>query len=280
MDIQFSSHLFGTADNQTPNPFVSNVNRVPTFSGDKWSLNCPLGKCGMDMSTREIEGETYLIFAYSIVYATETTSVEVDSFDLYLRNPLTTKVTFECAYRTEVEVSSSVFNVDKDRTIGTATQFGSLVEGFSLKLFTNRAMTTSVESENLFIGSSVYASVDWSVSSLSHLVNFYVDSCEIQFHEQKSLRIIDNNCYAATFGAEQLQWNKVVAQSSRFKFTSFIVGHGARSMKMQVTCNVKVCSVTENKCQQNLSVKDTDCSSSNNYAYKAKSYEWLGVIMD
>ena len=272
MDIQFSSHLFGTADNQTPNPFAINVDRTPRFSDDKWRLKCPLGECGMNITTREIESETYLIFTYEIVYGPVTGTVEVDVFDVYLRNPLTTRVCFECAYRTAVKVSSTAFNVDKDRTAGVATKFGSLVEGFSLKLFTDSVMTRSVQTENLHIGAPVYASVNWRISSLSHLVHFYVDSCDIKFNDQNSLRIIDNNCYAATFGAKQLQWNKVVAQSSGFQFTSFIVGHGARSMKMEVSCNVKVCSVAEDKCQQNLSVTNTDCNSATDYAYKAQTY--------
>ena len=276
MDVEFSTDFFGTVDNQArPMLTSSNAKRTPTFSGDKWSLNCPLGECGMDVSTREINGETHLIFAYSIFYGTavEATSVVVDTFDVILHSPSTTSVKFECAYRTDVKVSSGELNVHAIDAAGKATKFGSFADGFSLELFTDRAMTASVQTENLYIGRSVYASVDWNVSSLSHLVNFYVDSCDIQFDHQKALQIIDNNCYAGTFGAKQLQEKKVVSKASHFQFTSFIVGHGARSMKMQLTCTVKVCSVTEDKCQKNLSVTDNDCSASNGYAYKAQTYE-------
>ena len=275
MDIQFSSHLFGSpSPPASPMLTTSNPDRKPIASLGKWSLSCPLGKCGMSVSTRVINRETHLVFAYSIFYGieTESVSVEVDAFDVYLHNPSTTSVKFECAYRTDVKVSSGALNVHAIDAAHKATKFGSLANGFSLNLFTDRSMNIPVQTENLYIGRSVYAAVDWQVSALSHLVNFYVDSCEIEFDDKKSLQIIENNCYARTFGTKQLQKEKVVSKSSRFQFTSFIVGHGARSMKMQMTCSVKICSVTENKCQHNLSVTDTDCTSTKGYAYKAQTY--------
>lgn len=267
MNVEFDSNLFGISDNQSPNPFPST--RSPSFSNGKWRLDCALGECGMTVTTREINSQTYLVFGYS--FSTKATPVNVNDMDIYMRRMAAT-VEFECAYRNEVKVSSEEFSVHAIDAAGKTTNFGSLEDGFTLSLFTDTTMTTAVDASNLFIGRGVFAKVDWTVRSLSTLVNFYLDSCDIEISGSKSLRLIDRNCYANTFSAKQLQPNKVVAQSSRFCFTSFIVGSGARTMKMQLTCNVKVCSVKENKCQANLSTTDSQCKQNGQFGYRANTY--------
>ena len=97
---------------------------------------------------------------------------------------------------------------------------------------------------------------------------FYVDECDVEFGD-RSLAIVNRNCYAAAFGARMLQAEKVVVKRSKFEFKSFIVGKSKKTMKMNIVCTLKVCTTDEEKCERNLSVKDSDCDTSKaGYQYK------------
>ena len=270
MKLVFSSDLFGVTDNQNSNPFGDISDPSFDVSTGQWNLDCPLGECGMTVSTREINSESHLVFTYTL--GTSQTGIMVNGEEIFLGDVLSATVNFECAYKSEVKVSSSDFNVNALDAAGKAIKYGSLSDGFSLNLFTDHQMTKMVDTEILFIGQPIYASVQWKLTSLINLVNFYINSCDVEFGGSKTLRIIDDNCYATTFGTKQLQSDKVVQQQAMFQFTSFIVGQGARSMKMKLTCSLKACSVAENKCNVNISAADVNCPNVPAFAYKANTY--------
>ena len=112
-------------------------------------------------------------------------------------------------------------------------------------------MKISLNTVVLYIGKPVFASVNWTVTAnLAELVQFFVNSCDLHFPDDGFLRLIDQNCYSQAFGLKQLQTEKVVSTTSNFRFTSLIVGQGARSMRMVLQCQVKVCIVKEGKCTE------------------------------
>ena len=123
----------------------------------------------------------------------------------------------------------------------------------------------------MLLGQPVYASLKWTVSSISTLLNYYIDSCEVDFTTGQ-ISIINKNCYLTALGARQLQQSKVVTKESQFQFTSFFVGGGASTIKMKLNCSVKICpSGTE--CFKHLSTKDSDCEQIAPFIYKAKTFE-------
>ena len=76
--------------------------------------------------------------------------------------------------------------------------------------------SSNVDAETLFIEQPIYASVDWKLTSLINLVNFYINSCHVEFGSNTTLRIINHNCYATTFGTKQYQSDNVAQQQALF----------------------------------------------------------------
>ena len=134
-------------------------------------------------------------------------------------------------------------------------------------------MKISLNTVVLYIGKPVFASVNWTVTDkLAELAKFFVNSCDLHSPDDGSLRLIDQNCYSEAFGLKQLQTDKVVSTTSNFRFTSFIVGQGSRSMKMVLKCQVKVCSVKEGKCTEGVTTTDANCPQTAGFQYKSNSY--------
>ena len=133
-------------------------------------------------------------------------------------------------------------------------------------------MKKSINLFPLYMGRPVFASVNWEVTSLSHLAKFFVDSCDVHFHNDMSFRLVDQNCYSKTFGTKQLQSEKVVSTTSNFRFRSFIVGRGSRTMKMKLSCSIKVCTVKDGNCNDGLTATDDRCPQTAMFAYQANTY--------
>lgn len=244
MQLVFSSDLIGLVDNQKSTPFGDKI--VPVFNelSALWHLDCPLGECGMTLRTREVSLESQLVFSYTL--STSQGGVKIAGKDIFMGGFLAT-MEFECVYKSDVKVSSEDFNVQMADIDAKAVKFGSLQDGFSLSLFEDRSMDNGINSQSrIFVGQTIYGSVDWALTSLTNIVNFYIDTCNVQFGDSMTLPIIDNNCYSSAFGVSQLQEGKVVSQKSSFKFTTFTVGEGARSLKIKLSCFIKACSVAEN----------------------------------
>ena len=270
MKLVFSSELLGLVDNQKSNPLGEN--KVASFNEltAQWNLDCLLGECGMDVATREINLESQLVFSYTL--GTSQEGVMIGGKDIFMGGFMAT-MEFECVYKTDVKVSNEIFNVHMADADAKAVQFGSLQDGFSLNLFEDQAMSTTIHSgSRIFVGQTIYASVDWAVLSLTNIVKFHINRCDVQFGDSMTLSIIDNNCYSSAFGTSQLQEAKVVDQKSKFKFTSFTVGQGASLLKMKLQCSIKACNVADKLCYVNISNTDEDCPNIAALAYKAISY--------
>ena len=106
---------------------------------------------------------------------------------------------------------------------------------------------------------------------MSHMAKFVVDNCDVHFLDDKSFRLIDQNCYSQIFGAKQLQTEKSVSTTSKFRFTSFLIGRGSHTMKMKLSCTIKVCSLKDGNCNDGLTTTDDSCPQKF-YAYKANTY--------
>ena len=94
-----------------------------------------------------------------------------------------------------------------------------------------------------------------------------MDQCSVEFGD-RSLSLVENNCYAGAFGAKLIS-EKVVSSSSVWQFNSFIVGKGQKTMQMKLVCTVKVCSTDENKCERNISENNDQRPQNNDYKYYA-----------
>ena len=270
MKLVFSSDLLGLVDNQKSSPFGDK--KVPLFNEltAQWHLDCPLGECGMTLRTREVNLESQLVFSYSL--GTSQEGVKIDGKDIFMGG-FGAMMEFECVYKNDVKVSSEEFNVNMADADAKAIKFGSLQDGFSLSLFEDRSMDIAINSQSrIFVGQTIYGSVDWALTSLTNIVNFYIDTCNVQFGDNMTLPIIDNNCYSSAFGVSQLQEGKVVSQKSSFQFTTFTVGEGARSLKMKLSCSIRACSVAENLCDINITKTDLQCPDVVGLSYKAISY--------
>merc|ERR1711972_454933 len=132
--------------------------------------------------------------------------------------------------------------------------------------------TDAVSDGNFFIGSTVYAAIDWTLTSskLKEMVNFYIESCDVSFNnDEGDFPIVDQNCYADLFQTKQLQQSKVVSERSALSFKSFVTGRGSKSMKLKVNCCVKVCTVDE--CSDFISTKDDQCKN-DIFKFKANTF--------
>ena len=176
-------------------------------------------------------------------------------------------VNFKCLYKSEVKVSSDEFTVKSLAVSDKTTNIGSLESGFEIHLFTDEDMQNPATNQNIFVGAPIYVSVDWKVTTLTHLAAFYVDKCAVSLGD-RSLSIVERNCYASSFGAK-LIGQKVVASSAKWQFRSFIVGKSQKTMEMKLVCDIKVCSVDEQKCERNISEKNDQCVQKQAYGYKA-----------
>lgn len=118
-------------DDESPNPFPPNGLATPEFSGSSWKLNCPLGECGMTLTTRDVGGENRWVFTYTI--SSTKGQLEIDNLTYLLTNPKTSTLTFECLYKSEITIRSSNFDVHSVDSDGMASQYGSLDSGFTLR---------------------------------------------------------------------------------------------------------------------------------------------------
>ena len=273
VNVEFASKLFDITDNQSPSPFTdAQLNPTWDSSRGKWIMDCAFGECGMVVTTDVIDTENYIVFGYEL--SVEQAAIDVRQLQVYFAPTIMASVKFCCNYKNNVTVSSEM-EVYHPKLATTTTTFGSLAQGFGLQLFVDPQMSSVVESNNLFIGQEVFAQIAWSVTKLEKQVGFYINSCDLVFDENgqaDAIRIIDDNCYSATFGTTQLQQQKMVANKSEFKFTSFIVGEGAQRMKMQLKCCIKLCVNSDTSCRGNITTTDNECNYTRGYGYKANTY--------
>ena len=105
MNLDFSSDLFGVADIGSPYPF-SQTNLGLSFSNGRWRSNCALGGCGMECSSRTINGEDYLIFGMQVSVDREQ-PITIGNLGVFIQNPIRASIYFECAYEQKVTIDTS-----------------------------------------------------------------------------------------------------------------------------------------------------------------------------
>jgi len=270
MNLDFSSTLFGIADNETPIPFEQNAAAV-SFDGSRsrWATSCSLGQCGMTCEQRDIDGVSHMVFGVQVTVARKY--MDVNGMKVAMRNPIRASITFECAYRQEVKISSTEFDVHSVDAHGSSVQFGDLTTGFTLSVFTDDKFTIPITEDNLYIGSPVYSTVEWKVTGANTIVGFFVDQCQIVSNNQEKMNLIERNCYSQAFNAQQLQEKKIVTKKSQFKFTSFVVGKGNDRSQFKINCNVKMCSFSDKKCDKMITREDSACPAGP-FQYKALTF--------
>merc|ERR1719436_773476 len=190
---------------------------------------------------------------------------------VHMENPIAAAVTFACAYRQEVKVTSTEYHVHAVTAAGEVMTFGDLANGFEINIFTDPDFTKSVDTTDPFIGSPVYTQVHWKVKEVQTIADFYVKECSVEV-AGVSMELIKDNCYSEIFGTKQLQPKKRVSDESKFKFTSFIVGDGKSEMEVKVTCTVTICSLEEDKCDSWLNDENSECPTDDEMLYRAKTY--------
>ena len=282
MHLSFSSKLFHVDDNQTPNPFddVANANdAVPTWdvADQDWKLSCSLGT-DCDQTVTTVGGN--LIFSYVLVNPTdqltfqETTGGSQVATDLFMA-PVEAVITFQCTYADTLSIDSTVFNVKGSTAIGTAVSTGSLIDGFSVKLYKSD-WTTEIDPQKVFIGYPMYAEVKWTVSSAQSAVNFYVKTCNLKSTiagTERSVGLIVDTCYAENLGAEQKQADKIVGDKSRFEYTSFVLGGYSTNMDATLACEIKLCLTASQDCNTAITGFETTCAGMDaTFGYAANTY--------
>jgi hypothetical protein len=230
----------------------------PNFSGQFWYVKCGLGECGMEMSSRMHEGVEHMFFSTTIDIAQ---FIMVDGIRVWKENDMNIQVTFECAYKQEVKVGSTDVVVHRVDASDSSMSFGNLDTGFRIGLFTDENYSTILTANNIYIGAPVFVSIDWVVTSLSNHAGFIIDECDLEF-DDRSIRLIERNCYSSILGVRYLSPSKLVANTSRFQFKSFIVGSGRKSMEFSLFCKIKLTQLSDEKYSKLLSTNDSQCPNS------------------
>lgn len=111
---------------------------MPVFSGNSWKLNCPLGECGMSLSTKDIADESRLVFTVIITNDIYSSGLVIGGKSYYLYNPKLSTVTFQCIYKSEVKITSEEMEIVANQANDKASAEGNLDAGFSIR---NRSKT-------------------------------------------------------------------------------------------------------------------------------------------
>ena len=107
--------------------------------------------------------------------------VKVGDMNVFVRNPRTIEVTFECLYSTEVKVKTEYIDINAVDVKDSAQGFGTFDEGFEIELFTDE-FVTPVSAENVYIGSNLFVKTAWKVTTLLDKLSFYVDQVIKIYH--------------------------------------------------------------------------------------------------
>ena len=203
-----------------------------------------------------------------------------DVTEVKLRMTDKTGIQFRCSYSSSITVKSDEFSVTTAAASGVAlNDSGSLAAGFALQLYTDKKETTVADATNVVIGFPLYATMKWSLTTVSS-VNFFIDNCALSTPTEK-IQFIRSNCYSTTLGVQQLQEDKLVPAESKFEFISFIIG-GANELEMAATveCTVILCIKGDAACEGKVNTKDDECDTKNAadlplaaYKYKANTFK-------
>ena len=79
-----------------------------------------------------------------------------------------------------------------DRTLG----YGSLSPAFSIKLYESQDYDKPLKSnESIYIGKTIYSEVNFKITSLKKILQFYVKDCDIEGMDWTETIWITNNYY-------------------------------------------------------------------------------------
>ena len=121
------------------------------------------------------------------------------------------ELSFTCRARADVEVTSNSRD-SVDGSVADASSDGSFSAGFSLNFFRDSDFFRPVRSNRMFVGNSIFVSIDWSLGPFQDLLMFYIDSCVMEI-EGFNIGVIKDNCYANKLHARMEQENLVKIQN-------------------------------------------------------------------
>lgn len=251
MAVTFETSLFNSNQADFANVVEPQALRANLASngGSGYNLNCPLGGCGMTVECEELQGpndttnELYLVFKTSVCVGAAEPSFAWKGEPLFLSGGSRMCVDFQCAYKAAVTLNTvDEFTVNSWEIDDRVVQTGNLGDGFSIDLFINPQATSPLQPGSaLVIGSTVYAKVNWAVTTLTSELSFFVESVDLEMEDGKSFPLIDGTCFSNAFQVTQMGDRKVVDTSAMFGFKTFIAGRGSKNMKINLKACVKVC---------------------------------------
>jgi len=292
MTVTFPHEVFGSdASTNFDNPTgVADDSCDPTFqAGDntfQWAKE--LGTCGMN-PTRDndrIKFVKILTFTPSSDSGTTLNFDDGNAGTIFTQSgTASTQVTFTCSFPTNVVAVANEINVAPDLGAqGVATEVdGSWDGSLTLKYYTDASFGTELEdaSHNVFIGSTLFVQSEWSVTSLSTSLRYYINSCKIKdVSTSRQLQIVKDSCYAGTISAVPLGTaagtalnDKVVTTTSQFQYTSFSFDTSQASNTQELTCTMEFCIFDEsdgsNDCTLNHRDGSASCPADAGYNYAA-----------
>jgi len=295
--VEFQSKLFRTTNDKVKDLIQpqSIATKLVQHGTDSWKVTCKLGECGMSVKCEELKGpndtkeELYLVFNTPIMAGNEVPAITWNNKELFL-NPLQSlNVDFKCAYKASITVDTDEFTVNAWEIEDKVLHTGSLRDGFKIKMFKDSSTSIPLTGSTL-IGTTVFASIDWEISTLRNKVNFFVESCDLDFapvykgsdaaefdfsstSDGDKFPLIDDTCYSQTFSAAQVGNKKIVNDKAVFGFKTFISGRGAKNMKIQLQCCVKVCVPTgDYSCYSQIKKSDSECPADAALRYSAGKF--------
>lgn len=254
MKVTFEGSLFNSNKDAFMNAVEPQTLRsnLASNGGSGFNLNCMLGECGMNVECEELQGpndtqkELYLVFGTSVcVGGSDASKFVWKGTELVLDTGASRMcVDFKCAYKAAVTLNTvDEFTVNSWEIDDRVVQTGNLGDGFSIDLFTNPQATSKLEpGAALLVGSTVYAQVNWAITTLANELSFFVESVDLEMNDGgNSFPLIDGTCYSNAFGVTQMGNRKVVDTSAMFGFKTFISGRGAKNMSINLKACIKVC---------------------------------------
>ena len=247
-NVEFGENFFGVSD---VSDFDAKFN--VQHNNGRFQINCALGDCGM---TAKTNGDG-TVLKYDMQISADASPISVAGLTLY--NGPSSDLYVSCEYSTSVSIASNKFEVQAASADADLHQTGDLSSGFHLNLYSDSGFS-DVIGETIFIGQRIWARVEWGVHSAQTQVNFYVNNCEVHLEDTPPVvaSIVEENCYSSALGVTKVGNQWIVPENSAFTFTSFSSnGQQVKSQEVTVKCDVKLCLLSDNKC--NINTEESQC---------------------
>jgi len=159
---------------------------------------------------------------------------------IFLADSFSNAITFTCLFDDKATTDDSEYTVTTNRenfSIDQKVQW----DDFTVSFFDSADFETSVESNNLQIGDSVFVDIQWNTAVDQTLpVMFYVDQCTVA-SEDKSYNVIESTCGDADVSSTMHSEEKFQQTRVRWSWTSFSFVEEVKDSTQTVTCMLKFC---------------------------------------